>query len=392
MEPPTGQGPKASEVFAGFFSAGDAIAPFPKGWRNGLQSAPRYFLVWPIHFDTGQKAEKNSARSPQSGGTMRRHCQGKGTAVLLAALLATTFSFAADSQEKKGKLVSLENLKAFAFTNKREYVLGEPVFLRIVLANWSFGDKFELTGYWHPANDLEIKVARAGEMPERFTAGVENVLIPALTYILRPRTMRTHRIPLCFEPKNQSGFLFDKPGTYRISCKMRLLINSNERVLTFPELRIAIRQPTPEQRRVLDLLMNPECASDLQTGRVGDKTFDAWEAVADQYPKSLWAPYAKLLLAQRDLDKPRQDYRALEARLEQMLRDYPDFPLRDDIYYGIAACQDRLGHPLEVLDWLYRMQREFPASHHIRSGSPLFKKYIYRKGWEDTYAPWYLRE
>jgi tetratricopeptide (TPR) repeat protein len=290
-------------------------------------------------------------------------------------------------------VVSLEDLRAFALTDKSEYVLGEPVFLKLVLANWSQKNTFELQGYLHPANDFEIKVARSRELPRRFMGGAKkDVLFPGATFVLRPREVNAMRWTLCYEPDHPSGFLFSQAGLYTIACQARVTINQTPRVLTLPEFQIEIKEPTAEQKRAVDRIMRPDCADDLQRMQAKDETAKIWQEMTDEFPKSPWAPYAKLLLARRALESGKSDYAAMFKQFEAIARAHPDFVLLDDVYYFCASCQDRLGQPFEALRWLYRIQREFPVSPYVQASNRLFRKYIYSAGWEQRYAPWYLRE
>ena len=290
-------------------------------------------------------------------------------------------------------LVSLEDLHAFVLTDKTAYVVGEPVFLHLVLANWSLKGKFELQGYLHPANDFEIKVSRLNEIPKRFTAGAKkDVLFPGQTFVLRPRELCSLRWALCYEPDNPSGFLFDQPGLYRIACQARMAINRTPRDLNLPEFQIEIKPPTAEQKAVTGLMMRPDCAADLQDMAATEETTRTWQEVLEKFPRSLWAPYARLLLAKLEAETGRSDYAVLAQQIETLPRDYPDFPALDDVYYLCATCQDRLGRPREALRWLYRIEREIPLSPYAQPNNRLFRKYIYPAGWEDRYAPWYLRE
>jgi len=290
-------------------------------------------------------------------------------------------------------LVSLGELHAFAFTNKREYVVGEPVFLTLLLANWSQKSTFELQGYLHLANDFEVMVARSRELPKRFTAGLPtDAFAPGPTYVLRPREWNTLRRSLCYEPEHPSGFLFDQPGRYTIACKANAAVNYSPRVLTFPEIQIEIKEPVAGDLKALELIRRPDCAESLQELQIQGESAKIWQDLVARFPDSLWVPYAKLLLARQALEGEQSDYNEVAKQFEAILSDSVDFPLRNDLCYYCAMCQDRLGRPLETLRWLYRIQREYPLSPNIHASDRLFRKYIYQPGWEQRYAPWYLRE
>jgi len=271
--------------------------------------------------------------------------------------------------------------------------VGEPVFLTLALTNLSEKNIFEVQGYLHPANDFEIQVARSSEIPKRFTAGLrEDVLVPGVTFRLRPREVSTLRWPLCYEPDHPNGFLFDPQGQYSIACQVRVAINQTPRILTLPELQLNIQEPTAEEMKAQNLILRPECAEDLQRLQAHDKTVNIWREIIERFPKSLWAPYAKVLLVRQALDSGKSDYGEAAKWLEELVRDPADFPLCDDVFYLSATYQDRLGRPLEALRWLYRIQREYPLSPYIHASNRLFRKYIYQAGWEQRYSPWYVRE
>ena len=294
-------------------------------------------------------------------------------------------------------LVSLTDLNVLLLTNKRSYVLGEPVFLRAVVANRSPAHTFRLQGRWRAADDFEIRVARARGMPARYLGGEESGR-PATTMLLPPREVRVHRWTLCYEPANESGYLFDQPGEYTIECSARgFLVNNTLQDLRFSQapIRIEVREQTPEQKRVFARIAKPEFAEDLQNiqdGRVRSDTATVWEQLVRADPDSLWAPYGRMLLAWREWQTGERDSKAVVQRLQAILDEYPDFPLRDTVYYATAAGNDRLGEPLQALEWLWRLRREYPTSPHLRVDNVLFRKYLYRDGWEGAYVPWYLRQ
>lgn len=319
--------------------------------------------------------------------------------ILWACLLCWSVTDMAMSGPAPDGRVSIDDLAVAVLTNKTSYVKGEPVFLRLILANRSTANTFEVQGRLHPANDFVIRVALAGGMAERYRGGEEGgVYHPSTTILLPPREVGVQRWTLCYEPTKESGFLFEQAGRYTIECSAReLMINGSRQSLTFSKtpIRIAIQEPTGAQKTAFDLIAGagPKCAEDLQIlqdGRVRSDTVALWEQLEKEHPKSLWAPYAQALLAWREWETGERDSTAVARRLAAILDNYPDFPLRDTLYYATAACHHRLGQPVQALDWLYRLQREFPTSHYMRSS--LFRKYLYPDGWERSYSPWYLRQ
>jgi len=287
----------------------------------------------------------------------------------------------------------LEFLHPLLFTDKTQYQLGEPVYLRLVLANWSTGTIFALQGYLHPTNDLEVRVARAGELPKKYTGGLRReAFLPGMNVILRPRELTALRWLMCYEPDNKNGYLFTQPGTYVISCKARLTVNQTPRDLTFDNIEIQVVETTVEQQKVLSLILKPAFAADLQSFVARKETAKVWQEVAERFPKSLWAPYARMLLARHRMEENPLDSPAAFEQLQTVVRDYPDFYALDDVYYLCATAQDRLGRPLEALQWLNRLVREYPASSYIQPTNRLFHKYVYQDDWERRYTAWYLRE
>ncbi|MCX8037361.1 MAG: hypothetical protein N3D11_10030 [Candidatus Sumerlaeia bacterium] len=291
------------------------------------------------------------------------------------------------------ELASLEELHTFLFTNKSQVALGEPVYLKLVFANWSQTSRFEIQGFLHPANDLEIQVARVGELPARYTGGFKkDALIPGLTVHVRPRQVAALRWTLCWDPDHDTGFLFEQPGKYVLTCRARMTINQTPRDLVFDRMELEVLPPTAEQKNALALVFTPECAEALHKLQIRPEALKTWQEAAERFPKTVWGPYAKMLVARHALDSGSRDFMPVAKQIEALISDYPDFPLREDAYYLMASCQDRMGRPIEALQWLYRLQREYPASAYIQEGMRLFRKYIYSDGWEERYSPWFLRE
>lgn len=324
----------------------------------------------------------------------RRVIMKKCLAIGCALVWMTSAGRAAEpeSAATSKTLVSAGELQGFVVPNKSEFAIGEPVFLKLIFANWSKGSLFEIEGYLHPANDFEITIARPRELPVRYTGGVrKDVLYPLTRLRLRPREMSALRWTLCLEPDHPSGFLFEQPGEYTINCQVRTLVNQVPLVMPFPPLQITIKPATGEEQKALDVMLRPEIAEDLRRLQVRDETVKIWEDAAKRYSKSFWASYARMFLARRQMEGPPESAAAAAAQFEGILRDYPDFPLADDVYYLCASCQERQGKPIDTLRWLFRLEREFPTSSYIQPAG-LFRRYIYQEGWERRYSPWYLRE
>jgi hypothetical protein len=283
-------------------------------------------------------------------------------------------------------------LRPFAFCEKDSFVLGEPVYLRLVFANASRDQSYELQGNFHPANDFEILVARQGELPRRYTMGVENQLFPAVVYDLQPLDLVAQRWTLVYEPSSPNGFLFREPGRYVIQPKVRVTVDGQPQNLNFASIAVEITEPDAQQREVLGLILNPDCAEDLQRLQAGEKTAATWRQVIQRFPDSLWAPYGHLLRAWQELEKGDREAEQVAAELQATIKRYPDFLLLDEVYYAVAVAYDRAGDSVKSLEWLNNLMRKFPMSRRIREGDAVFQKYIYRREDPSRYTPWYISE
>ena len=66
-----------------------------------------------------------------------------------------------------------------------QFLVGEPVYMNLVLANWSERHKFTVQAYWHPANDFEINITRAGEFLVSLGAKKTYTLVPQTPFAQR---------------------------------------------------------------------------------------------------------------------------------------------------------------------------------------------------------------
>jgi hypothetical protein len=300
------------------------------------------------------------------------------------------------------ELVNRNDLKWMLFVQKTrapgqvpQFQVGEPVYLNLVLANWSPRHKFTVQAYWHPANDFEIMVTRAGDLPRRFTAGVKEKLLPAATFELEPRDVIVQRWLLCYHPDNPTGFLFDQPGRYTIQAKIQTMVDQTPQLLSFEKQTIDVVQ-SPELGELTRLILRPDCAENLQMGRAGKETVAVWEEVARRFPKQIWAVYARMLVAWYKWQQPHADYNALAAEFaaieSEALGSLVEADLLDDVIYGRVASLDHAGRPAEALTQLQRIQRDFPLSSYLREGNPMYQKYIERPARGGKYFPWFLKE
>jgi len=327
----------------------------------------------------------------------------KSSALALSCLLILAAGTASPRAAPERTVSVADNLRPAAFVNRpvgpkqpiAAYALGEPVYLYVILANWSRTETFSMSGAWHPANDLEITITPPKDLPRRFTAGAQGKMFPTSVTKIGPRDMTVYRVPLVYEPATASGFAFDQPGRYTITTRMTLMVNDVPQTAGFPKVELTILPASPKVHEALDLFMRPECAEDLQRGYARAETAATWQELIERYPGSGWAPHAKILLAWRAWRDSAEDYTAIAKRFEAILAEHRAFLTRasfaDEAYYGCVSALDRAGKPLEALEWIRRLQREFPNSHYIRGGSALLQKYIQKQD-DNLYAPWFLSE
>ena len=265
-------------------------------------------------------------------------------------------------------------------TNKQKYICGEPIILEMRVKNIT-KDPLQFGAVLSPTSDVEIRIIRPEEFPWRYHGVFKVALYPRTVYKLAPQDVRTIRYVMLYDEKSPNGFLTATPGKMTLAVQMRYTINDRiPRIVTFPPLNIEIVKVHGINEEAFKLLQNKEVAKELTTGTGSKATESLYNRVVSQYPKSLFSPYCLYALSGYKLRQFRRNEltsgSVVLKLLDQIMQNYPDFPLMDYVYYRHAVFYYFQKEHKKARHWLATLYYKFPESPKIRRGDPLFKEYF----------------
>ena len=240
---------------------------------------------------------------------------------------------------------------------KPEFVIGEPVVVRVKLQNIS-NEPLEV------APLLQPEFGQTQYTITRLETGGSAPYVPAARYLALPVTfMKTFQPGEFVEEEvklvaSKAGWMFKWPGAYEIRVDFDASTSGANLMGTHSAV-ITIRDGNADERAAAELMMNGE-APLLVYWEQGDHVTDgltALETIADRYPSTIHALYANFALGSNDAQPffngkftrpPRA--RSAVARLEAVraVLASPDAPvvpatLRTRTYTRLADAYQELG-------------------------------------------------
>jgi tetratricopeptide (TPR) repeat protein len=273
-------------------------------------------------------------------------------------------------------------------TNKTKYLVGEPIYLWLVIKNTS-GKFQQFSSELSYVSDFELNVIKPEELPKRYIATMKPGLYPQVVYEMWPGDQKKVDYTILYDDGAQNGLLFDKPQRAKLSCKLAYNIaDVYPHRFYFPNIDIEIVAPSGEDAEALKLLLQKNIIFDLHRGFATEQTKPVLQELLQKYPKSTYAALALYTLAGGEIlpQNPTQNYEKAIELYKKVISDYPNFPPMDYVYYRIAGCYDKIAKEKDksalsddTNRWLIKIWNEFPQSSRIRKNDPLFKEYIFDK-------------
>ncbi len=186
----------------------------------------------------------------------------------------------------------------------------------------------------------------------------------SISALLKPQQVHEHRRWLLLAQRDgnsQWDFLFDKPGTYHIS------MNADGK----DAVQIIVKDLTLKADQQALKFFSRDAAQLFLGEEMGAKaTRSLLEKIFSKYPKSLYAPYAALGLANHEWQKQSGfdlDFRSFTKYLDFIINKYSqNRPLFEEALFMTAqALVFQKGGQEKALEYFSILQREFPSSRYI---------------------------
>jgi hypothetical protein len=289
----------------------------------------------------------------------------------------------------------ITGVEVVAELDKTELRVGEPLFLKIRVANRNAPlviGNFISALHFPEGGDLEVYVQPPNELAYRYQAHEEPAVF-ATVEIGNKQGAYTHfELPMIYERKSPSGYLFDRPGEYVVSVKVwHSIMRDQTRTFTeIPPTKITVRAPEGQDLEAFRLIDGKKYALALQQQATDDaEVIEKLKTVAQRYPKSVYAPMCAYVCGtSRVLDSKRLEEGV--AQLREFSKRYPQHPMVSNAIYSIFYGYHMAGNYNRAREWFYYLMDFDPAYRLLREENKLAAYYYYGRIEEVQARRWWM--
>ncbi|MGC8840268.1 MAG: hypothetical protein ACP5QZ_02285, partial [Candidatus Sumerlaeaceae bacterium] len=270
----------------------------------------------------------------------------------------------------------INGVEVVAELDKTELLVGEPLFLKISVANRNAPlviGNFISALHFPEGGDIELYVQPPNELAYRYQAH-EDPAVFATVEIGNKKGASTHfELPIIYERKSPTGYLFDRPGDYVVSGKIwHSIMRDPTRTFTeIPPTKITVRSPEGDNQQAFRLIDGKKYALALQEQVTDDKDIiEKCLAVAKRYSHSVYAPMCAYVAgASMVLDKQRLEEGV--TLLRDFAKRFPTHPMVGNGIYSIFFGYHMAGDQDRAREWFYYLMDFDPSYRLLREENKL---------------------
>lgn len=315
---------------------------------------------------------------------------------LLATMLLTATS--AFAQDGPGRSITVQGVKFGLGLSKSELLSGEPV--DVVLEMQGTPDTLPNTNIssrlqFPEGNDLAVFITPPGELEYRVKGGLEVAIYNNTLLDILPGSNFTHRMPLIYDPSQPFGYIFLKPGTYRVRMEWSFSMSRRQDPVevVVPPFEVTVRAPEGNQAKAFELLKKPEAAKAFQLFLLPTEEIrETFRSVAEEYPKTVYGRECARIFALSATYMKNPDLPQALKLLRQYHDLYPREQGSDLIAFSIVQLYHLMKQYELAREWIFYMTDAYPNSLYLRNSDPLYKYYVLTPAKAAVEGPWYLAE
>lgn len=315
--------------------------------------------------------------------------------VLKALWLICLFvALAAGAGARQGSSL-INGVEVVAELDKTELFVGEPLFLKIRVTNRNAPlviGNFIASLHFPEGGDIEMHVQPPHELAYRYQAH-EDPAVYATVEIGNKKDASTHfELPIIYERKSATGYLFDKPGEYVVSVKIwHSIMRDQTRTSTeIPPTRITVRSPEGQNLEAFRLIDGKQFALALQRQVTDDAdVIEKLQTVAKKYPQTVYAPMCAYVAGASLTLDPKQLENGV-ALLREFAKRYPAHPMVGNGIYSIFFGYHMAGNYERAREWFYYLLDLDPGHRLLREENKLAAYYYFGRLEEVQNRRWWM--
>jgi len=280
-----------------------------------------------------------------------------------------------------GSEESGRDLEIFAALNKNSIVVGEPLFLNLLLENRS-DHPIEFRSRLSPYGDVQMRFSIPERLPVDYKGTFQSSFYPHCLFKMPPRGKDRVSFAIYYFEETPGKLLFDKPMKARLEAEIKGYLGEKIEEFRFPPMILEVKEPEEKDREALDFLRNENMVYDIHQGHATRELLPKFEKFLELYPDTTYTPFVLFTLADGyRLTGPdgEPDYHKAITLFKQYIREYPDTILTDDAVYRIGDCHDSLGDEESATRWFVKLYNNYLTSNRVSNHDPMMQKYIYNK-------------
>jgi len=279
--------------------------------------------------------------------------------------------------------------------DKTELLVGEPLFLKIRVTNKDAPlvvGNFISALHFPEGGDIELYVQPPKDLAYRYSAHEEPAVF-ATVEIGNKKDAFTHfELPIIYERKSPTGYLFDKPGEYVISGKLwhQIMRDQTKTFTELPPTKITVRQPQGKDLEAFHLIDGKKYALALQKQATDERdVIDRFVKVAEQYPQSPYAPMCAYVAGTSISLDPKQLEDGVKM-LRAFAKRYPNHPMVSNSIYSLFFAYHMAGNFERAREWFYYLMDFDPAYRLLREENKLAAYYYFGRLEEVQNRRWWM--
>ncbi|MCX7626067.1 MAG: hypothetical protein N2Z21_07645 [Candidatus Sumerlaeaceae bacterium] len=312
----------------------------------------------------------------------------------IGALLLSIMAFGTAVEARQGSSL-INGVEVVAELDKTELLVGEPLFLKIRVTNRNAPlviGNFIASLHFPEGGDIEMQVQPPNELAYRYQAH-EDPAVFATVEIGNKKDASTHfELPIIYERKSATGYLFDKAGEYVVSVKIwHSIMRDQTRTFTeIPPTKITVRTPEGQNLEAFRLIDGKKFALALQQQATDDAdVLEKFQTLAKKFPESVYAPMCAYVAGSSlTLDSKRLEDGV--ALLRQFAKRYPNHPMVGNGVYSIFFGYHMAGNHDRAREWFYYLMDLDPGHRLLREENKLAAYYYFGRLEEVQNRRWWM--
>jgi hypothetical protein len=280
---------------------------------------------------------------------------------------------------------------------KSELTVGDPLVFAINIRRIGGNTPMVQVGsrmFFPAGNDLTVMIERSDEPEYQAEGSMDRTAYARFASDLPMHGSIDIVRSLLFERRHPSGFLLDKPGTYRLNARLRLLVNTVDNIeVVMPNTLLKVKAAEGDAAKAFAMLSKPNIAKSLEQERATDQ--ESAKVLREAVEKYLDTPYGERCLktvAMTACSGERPDYDAAIPLLKRFIEKYPKSSSADEVANALSGAFHMKGDRDTASLWVAYLLFKYPTSIFLRTQNPLYRYYVEEPTEMVSKGPWYLSE